>query len=239
MKKLFVAVFIGFTLSGNAQSKKISKEEAIVLIKKINTEMSLPKNYSSDIDYFIFKNHSDTIPLEISKGFYKRNGLNEHSMLVGIETIQNDKVRLVVDTNAQSMVLNKPNAKTMLVVSELEGALSMCKSILLIKNKDYNMLQLFIDQNTGIGFTKIEISFYQKTHYIKNIIMYYNSAFIPQYEQIKAPKVLINYSNISTSRIANHEFKTDKYIYFKNNTYKLNTLYKDFNLFNQLITENN
>jgi len=240
MNKLFVLIFTFLILViTNASSAVITKENASVLIKKINEEMSLCKHYSADIEYLIFKSHTDSLALEKSNGYYKRSGTNEHSMLIGIETIQNETERLVVDVNAQSMVLSKPSFKAQFLEQSMQGALALCKTLSLTKNEQSSVLEFILDRNSGIGFSKLYITYNNETHFIENITMHYTATLIPGYEEVKSPKISISYSNISTSRIGNSEFRIDHYIQTKNNTYILDTAFKDYNLFNQLSTGKN
>ena len=237
----FIVLFVALLIAQNLQSQNavITKESASIIIKKINEEMSACKYYSADIEYVIFKTHADTIALERSKGFYKRSASNEHSMLVGVETIQNEKERLVIDSNAQSMVLSLPNSKAQLLEQSMLTALTMCKTIGHIKGKQASVLQFTLDPNLGIGFSKLYITYNNKTHFIENITMYYTATFIPGYEDVSNPKISINYTNISTARVSHSEFKIDQYVQSKGKLYFLNSIYQSYNLFNQLSTENN
>lgn len=66
-------------------------------------------NYSFDIKYTSFKNHSSSEIIENSNGYYKRSGNKYVTQAVGIKTIQNEKLRMIVDTNDKVIAISNPS----------------------------------------------------------------------------------------------------------------------------------
>ncbi len=235
MKAFFctIEIFI-FCLHLNAQTQVLSKDEAKQIITKINQSMLNPKFYSANLDYSIYSSYSDSIPLEKINGFYKRNGAKEHSSIIGIETIQNEKERVVIDTGMENIILASPNLKPQLIESSMQAAVSMCKKITKTKTALGYVLSFNIDPSANLGFSNFQLEYLEEDYFISSITLFYQNANIPGYEKIQNPKVRINYSNINTSRIPNSEFEIDKYLLNKNKLYALTNAYQTYTFYNQL-----
>jgi hypothetical protein len=240
MKQIFSIIFffLGAMTLQAQQAGQLTKKEASALVKKINEKILNAKHYSCEMNYQVFNTHKDSQPLETISGFYKRSGSNEHSMLLGIETIQNEHERVVVDTSGQSIVLTQPTVKPQLIEENLQSALASCNKISLTNAGGQSIIRFIPDDRSMTNIKSMEIVYDNDRFFITSISICYVNTPIPGYDKVSNPKIVIAYSNINTSHIPNSEFKTDSYLSKKNNTYKVMETYKDYTFFNQLSKEN-
>lgn len=235
MRIILFFLLVFNTFSGYGQETIIDKNKAAEIIKSVNESILNARNFSAKLHYSIFKNHNDTVAFEQTDGFYKRNNENEHSVLLGVETIQNQQERLMVDTNSKTMLLSGPNPKVMLLNDNLNNALQICKKITLFNEKDYSVIKFYLGEKSGTGYSAIEVRYANADFFIQRLTIYCVNAFIPDFENFKNPKIQIDYNEISTSRIPASEFEISGFLEKRNNTYVLQKRYKAFDFSNQLI----
>lgn len=228
-----IAIFTLFVLlSAATQPSSISKDEAIKLIRKINEQMYAEKHFGTDLRYAIYKNHSDSVAAESIPGFYYRNGMKEHSMVIGVETIQDENQRLVVDSNSQTMLIAEPKKLGGLIDESLIAALNYCSKIERQDEGNESELILHIQQGKGIGFSKIQVKFDKKTSWIRQLTLCYVNTLLPGYEKYNSPKVEIKYLSASDDRIKRNQFVFDKYLVRVNGQYQQAEAYKTYSLTN-------
>jgi hypothetical protein len=239
-KSILISFLLLLAIQVDAQTDIISKENANAVVHKINEQILNAKFYSANLTFSIFNSYFDTIPVQTSYGFYKRSGDKLHSLLVGIETIQNNNERLEVDTAMENIIMGPPSHKPQLIESSLESALAMCKKITKTKTQIGYLLTFYLDPAASLGFSTLQIEYDDQHFFITSLTMHYLNSTIPGFESIKNPKVKISYTNINTSRIANSEFEIERYIIKDNKSiYKLNAPYKNFTFLNHLTINTN
>lgn len=86
--------------------KPAAKADVLTCYRKAIDWFAQTGNYRVCITYASFVDHSTTAAFDRSAGYYIRNGKNVHSCIMGIHTVQNDKLRFAVDTINKVMVLN-------------------------------------------------------------------------------------------------------------------------------------
>jgi hypothetical protein len=111
MKKIFFISFIILDFSNLAFSLKSagwdtsSKEELKTVYEKATAWFSSTSNCSVNIAYSSFSDHVTQKAYDHSEGFYRRDNQFVHVSSMGITTIQNKKIGLVVDSINQYLVL--------------------------------------------------------------------------------------------------------------------------------------
>ncbi|MES2618101.1 MAG: hypothetical protein V4613_09485 [Bacteroidota bacterium] len=232
-KLMFVFVLVCFNTY--AQDQNLKKTDAKEIVRKINNKILESKYFTANLNYEIFKNHNDTLVFQSLPGFYKRSGTSEHSLLVGIETIQNTNERLVIDTVNETMLLSNPVQKPQLIENSLNAAIEMCKSITLTKYNSQSKLSFNLSTDANTGFNKVEINFENATYTVSSITIYYTNAVIPGFDDISNPKITISYTNIDNSKIDKDEFKIESFLKKQNNLYVPLDRFKNFTFLNQYI----
>ena len=139
MKKLFYIplIFISLALVSFTTKPKVtsldatSKEELKNAYEKAIAWFSNNSNCKVNIKYSSFTDHTTTKAYDQSVGFYERDKNNVHVSSMGITTIQNEKICLVVDSVNQIIVLkNKTELSTAPVDSKnLSELLDNVKSL--------------------------------------------------------------------------------------------------------------
>lgn len=75
-------------------------------IKKMEAFYKSNTSYSVLITHSSFIGHNAITPFEKSEGFLIKHGTNLHSMILGIETIQNDKWKVVIDSSSNTIAVS-------------------------------------------------------------------------------------------------------------------------------------
>ncbi|HEY1047568.1 MAG TPA: hypothetical protein VGF79_14075 [Bacteroidia bacterium] len=232
MKNGIILFVFALILCSGVMPESITKDEAIKIIKKINSEMFAQKNFATNLVYKIYKHHQDSVPETQMEGYYIRNGIKEHSMIVGVETIQDEKTRLIIDTTSQSIVITDPKIVGGVIDQSLLAALDYCSKIEKIVNGKDIELVLHIKEGFGIGFSKINVVVDSKLNWIKKLVLCYVNTTLPGFENFTSPKLEINYIASNDKKVERSEFEFDKYLIKSKGVFQLSEQYKNYTLTN-------
>ncbi|MEY3099584.1 MAG: hypothetical protein RIS63_477, partial [Bacteroidota bacterium] len=73
-------------------------EKAERILVDLNSYYVEHPNYTATVTHALYSNYNAQTADETYTGYYRHNKLKEHSVLMGIETIQNEQLRVVIDT---------------------------------------------------------------------------------------------------------------------------------------------
>lgn len=107
--QLFVFSILCFSFKQGVKTNAweiASKAEVLIASEKSSDWFSKNKNYKVDITYSSFTDHSSTSAHDTYNGFYKKDNSNFHSSAMGVNTIQNEKMKLTIDTVNHMIILN-------------------------------------------------------------------------------------------------------------------------------------
>lgn len=226
---LYIVIFLIFGKRAFTQTSSawqtVTKEEIIASYKNVWDWFVQTQNYSFQLKYTSYKDHVSGEVIESSEGSYKRSGLKYKTEAVGIKTIQNEKVKIVVDTADKMIALTNPSnlSPTMQSTDELKKLLENVRAL---KKKSIGKSIVY-----RIDFTKNEL--YEAYEFVVSekglvdrLVYYYSEQTEKDYgdgENEKAiefkmkPRLEIAFTNyVIQGKITETEF-TDKSIVLADN----------------------
>lgn len=218
----------------NATWETATKDETLKAIDKAVSWFAKTPMYEVKVTYSSFVNYTINTPTDKSEGYYKRNGNNFNSHIMGTHTIQNDRMKILVDTANQIIVINnKSNISDMPVdTSSVSKMLENVKSIKKQKNES-GLIVFKIEFKPNSMYSFYEFSINEKGLF-KYVKYYYSQELIEDEEDensIKGkPRIEIFYSSYNSNVKLFTEADFSEKLYFKEENKKiiLNTNYKNF-----------
>jgi hypothetical protein len=197
-----VLVSMSFTFGENlvgvySQDNKTpanDKTKSLILnkLKSINEYYETNQNYQADVRHLLYASASGSVIEDSFSGFYKFSNGMEHSYLLGIETIQNDVIRVSIDTTNNIISISDTQKKHPFSLNDLEQSLSQCKRSSFIDTLGKTKIDLHFEPDKyPLSRLTIEIS----KNRIKNIEMWHSEPLEYTGSQTKFPRTKIEYSN--------------------------------------------
>lgn len=208
-----------------------NKTKTLILnkLKSINEYYETNQNYQADVRHLLYASASGSAIEDSFSGFYKFSNGMEHSYLLGIETIQNDVIRVSIDTTNNIISISDTQKKHPFSLNDLEQSLSQCKRSSFIDTLGKTKIDLHFEPDKyPLSRLTIEIS----KNRIKNIEMWHSEPLEYSGSQTKFPRTKIEYSNYKEkSRLKKKYFETSHILIKENNEYKPIGKYKGFTLY--------
>jgi hypothetical protein len=230
-------ILLGFLCSfkGNTDGWiKIDEKETLSALKEGMNWYGKQKNYMVSIKYESFEDYVTPIPSDKSEGYYKQEGKNYHSFALGIHTIQNERMKLIVDSARKTIVLSdKDTAARMSPYSsdEILKLLSGTKGMLKQGLKDG--MQYRIDCGKNSSFERYEF-IVGKDKMLNKLCYYLREAISHDVNNPKAiktmPRAEINFYNPVSKPVLDYkkEFDESRYVMKKDKGYVPVELFKNY-----------
>ena len=211
-----------------------SKDELVSVYKKAMEWFSTSTNYKVDVKYSSFSDHSTMTPYDNSEGYYVRSNNNFHSMVLGVQTIQNNKMRLVIDAASQIIIINN-SSKTTQALFDAKGFAELAdqlKAIKKQKNADGEIVYRMEFKPNGL-YKTCEFKL-NEIGLLTGLKYYYSKEMMEDEEDASSmngtPRVEIEYKNYQTGLSLDYEKEFSERTYFKEDGKKiiLNSEYKKF-----------
>jgi hypothetical protein len=192
--------------------------------------------YSVNVLHSSYQGHASNAKLyERSEGYFRRDADQFHSYLLGIHTIQNETVRIIVDSVQKTIHVSnveKLSTEQAMPVSWMfsKKSIEKCYEIPFGKSRVYKL-----SFPKGGSYTSFEIKISEKMN-IEEIVFYYSSSYPSDPGNPKSPKVspklVISFSGFSqTTPITKNDFSTQRYITIdKNNKILPTSAYQSYRL---------
>jgi hypothetical protein len=231
---LLLAALIGSAFTGSewitlssGQFEKIFQDQESIYKKS--------GSYSLNIKHASFQDHTSIVPYEQVDGYIRRDGNNYHSLVLGIQTVQNAKMKLEIDSADKSILIAAPD-KTFEPISmdDLKKSVSGCSAIktrVLDKGNAYR-----VEYGTKSSLESTEY-FTETSGLINKMVLYYKEMnYDPGYrERIEKfkPRIEVVFSDFKTGVKFNFkdEFDDAKYVVFANSKYSGTGKYRDYHVF--------
>jgi cobalamin biosynthesis Mg chelatase CobN len=222
--------FIGadwITLSSVEFEKVFHAQENI--FKKSNS-------YSMNIKHTSFEGHESVVHYEQVTGFIHRDGSNYHSLILGQRTVQNEKIKLVIDSAEKSILITTPDKSFDPITEDaLKKSMEGCNIIKTrALSKDANAYRLEYKKGNALEATEY---FTAEGGRITKMVMYYSEltydpGFREKLEKYK-PRVEIEFGDFKTGVRFNfkNEFDETHYIVFDGKKYSGAGDYKNYHVF--------
>lgn len=221
-----ILISLGFTTkSFNEKDKKV-----LVKLNELHQYYIQHPNYSVDIKHTLFSSAMQGASIEETfNGFYKTNGILEHSDLMGFMTIQNDKIRMVLDTQSKIIKISNTNITQPFSTETIKNSLKMCKNYSLKRIDSIDLITLEFDT---INYPLRKLSIGILNNRVMSIDMFHNETIEGLDNKKKYPHTRIDFFNYNEKyKLKKKDVSLDKFLINKNNKWELNTQYSDYKLY--------
>jgi hypothetical protein len=193
-------------------------------------------NYSVNVTHNSYENYTNTKAYESINGYFYRNNNNYHSYLLGVHTLQNERIKIVFDSINGVIAISNVEQLTA-NIADMKNYINNLKYCTAIKQ-----LVIGTDKKIRLEYLpKMEINAVEMTlaqdGTIKLLVMYYGQGIAknkadPKSVKIK-PRVSIVFSNYKTKIPFNYERTFSEVPYLKQNKkrYLLQDKYSKYKLF--------
>lgn len=243
---LNLLIFILFShdvYTQNNEWKLSSKEE---LMKQFEATRQWNRDYpcfSVDITHLSYEDYKSTIPTEKVEGFFHKCDNNYKSNILGIQTIQNEKYRVFIDSSKSLILIGNPTKENS-YPTELysESLLHECQSVKMQESRLGKKYYLQFEEAAYINSCEISIN---KDGSYKEIVLYFGK-IVDKTEanfnaQIKRPRIKILFSNYVKNPVFNYNNEFSEANYFSYDVDKKlqpSNKYRDFKINDQRINKN-
>ncbi len=214
------------------------RERAVTDFVKVN-ETYKQENLSMDIVYRMFDTYTGTEPAMQMKGyFHKREGAI-HSVLMGIETLQNDQYKIVMDNTNKTMLLTAPDSLSKKSTSgvNIQQALTVCTTVQYLEKEQEKIYKLFFKK--GFEYNEMDIHIAGKSFFIRQLDLFFEAPvnLKGEKEGPKAkPRAEISYSNVKKKPGGKPaDFYTATYMTLQNKQPAPSKKYAGYKFLNQTI----
>ncbi len=239
MRTGFVLIFLLLFVSLKAEDVRSELES---ILTKGNELYKTSPQLSMGIRYELFDTHQSTIPKETHMGSYQRQGVKNFKMLIyGTLTIQNESVLMVKDDSSEVIMLSRPNPSNYFSIDKIKYSdlLKTCTLVSKITSTESGLAGFRMEfKNLSGEMEKVELFFEQTTCLVRRVVVYYNlpSMYDPKTgkDTKESPRLEVNYSEIDlTTPIPAEIFSVNKFVWKKENTWKINKDYAAYELLDQ------
>jgi len=220
------------------QWKPVSKAEALNILSKMKLWYKEHPDYSVKVNHTSYIGYSNTTPHEQSEGYLTVRGKFYHSNMLGIETIQNAKYKITIDTSDKNIIISNPDDWNS-EVSDLvdSNALRLVTSYYLMKHD--NLISIRLDYKPGSKLERHEITL-NSDYRVSEIAFYFSRGTYDETSQEsenEKPKVVVKYSDYKLKDLSSKDdFDSENYIVLSDsNKLKPALSYSDFQLFDSRI----
>jgi hypothetical protein len=213
---------------------KIDEKETLTALKEGMNWYGKQKNYQVNILYESFEDYVTLVPSDKSEGYYKQEGKNYHSFALGIHTIQNERMKLIIDSARKTMIISDKDTATRMSPyssDEILKLLSGTKGML--KQGIKEGVQYRIDCGKNSSFERYEFTI-GKDNMLCKLCYYLREAISHDVNNPKAlktmPRAEIKFYNPVSKPALDYrkEFDESKYVVKKDNGYATTESFRKF-----------
>jgi hypothetical protein len=153
----FIIVLI---LSGFTQ-KVLQDENKLILqkLKEVNSYHLSNPNYKVQVNHILYSSPTNSEVKDLYSGFYLTSNGMEHSFLLGIETIQNEEIRVSIDSSAKIINITNPRKTAVFSHLVIEESLKQSKNKKFVEVSGKSIITLEFDsRKSPVSKLKVEIS---------------------------------------------------------------------------------
>lgn len=183
---------------------------------------------SMQITYTSFQTHTSTAIIDKSIGFYKKDGLNYHTYIMGNRTIQNSKYKFTINEESKTILVWNPDKKINTVMELDEKRLDSTIIVSLQTAQSVKGSRYRIEYQKGLGIEAIEY-FVSKTGFVNEIEFFYCRNYVNEEgaNETVYPRLNILFTDINTKYVpVKNDFENSKYFFEKDSVLYLNPTYK-------------
>ena len=238
-----LCISIGLSAQQAGQSN-VSLGQINILFKAIKENYRDMEFYSMDVIHSSYVDYQSVVPYEKSIGYFMKRKNNYCSLLMGVTTIQNEKIKLSVNPQKKFISISSPDEYMKAVFTQADFDL-FSRFITSMKRDIIGDLATYrIEYKKGLS-----LSFYEMTVNNRNIItrmkLFYEREIAVDSENPKSkrskPRMEIEFTNIKygEQQSESRKFDTGKYIHLENGKYALSDEFKDYRLVDMRVKKDN
>ncbi len=235
---IFFASTAPVVLAQNANWETVNTEDYVLFIKDIETFYNSKPSMRCNLFTNLYEDRFSSKSLESSWGDFIRQDNYLYSFMYGVKTIQNNKIRLTVDTLEKVLVITDVKSTQMespfTNIKDINFLANNIQSILKTKVNDINILKINFIDNEEINYLEL---YYTQT--LNKINVYYNAKIDEDLSASATPKLEMQFLNQIFTPIKNTEiFSIAKYVKdIGNNKYSPMPQYSNYEFFDQRLKQ--
>jgi hypothetical protein len=222
------------SFTGNWET--ITRNDFDKVMGQVGAYFDKHSTYSVNVTHASYKGYEALSPFDKMNGFYKKDGNNYSSLLLGIRTIQGPKLRVVIDSLKRSIMVTEPVTfkNSDLTVVNYEYASSYVISYKEMSTTTGTLYRVeFNDSLPRYAAYEIEVT---KNNIIRDIVIYFRDSYSVDMSRPNAPKthpkVRIDFENFNDKAVFTpEEFDVSKYVMLRGNDLVITgAAYKNYRL---------
>jgi hypothetical protein len=171
--------------------------------------------FSVNITHASYKGHSTLVAHEKMSGYFKRDGKNYKSSMMGILTIQNEKAKIVIDTMGKTILVAHPDSfepSDVITLEYIQGKKNLKSTT---KKTEDKAVRYKLEYTSG-KYSACEILFSNEGA-INEIVFLFRESFrvnpIDENSEMASPKAIISYKDLKKNPVFDKaEFDISNYI---------------------------
>jgi hypothetical protein len=172
-------------------------EKAERILVDLNSYYLEHPNYGVTVTHALYSHYNAQTADETYTGYYRRNKLKEHSVLMGIETIQNEQTKVVIDTNSKLVMVYNTIPMANSPGIEIISALKLCSSIRVNDKGTKSTIELDFQDNQ-YPLSKMVIAIVD--HRLTVLEMWHNEAVTDDNGEIIKPRTKVSYTDYQENK---------------------------------------
>jgi len=230
----FSLLFLSFR-PGDATWVNVQKEEVLQDFTAVRNWFAKNQSYQLNLKYCSFENYTTIKSADESVGYFKKSKLNYHSVMMGIETVQNEKIRVIVDSVNKTILLAESGKELQNPFGEglYSKMLDKCRALKKMDGPSEKKLRIEFPLTFHMDSYEIAI---EKKEFIKKITLYYMKAISAEEDDKNTkkskPRVEISFSGHKVNPVFSaQEFSTKRFVDFDGKNYKTTKLYSAYKIY--------
>ncbi len=204
-------------------------EKVLNKLKVLNQYYETNRNYAVDVTHMLFSSVDNPVVEERFTGFYKTMDGMEHSLLLGIETVQNHEIRVNIDTNSHTISISNVQKPVVFSITELKQSMKVSRNIKLSESDSLDIISFEFDV-TRYPLYKLDIAISKNR--IVSIDMYHAEKTDNNKGEKVYPHTRVEYSNyVENLRMKKRDFDVSDIVVKTDNTYEPDNAYKDYRIY--------
>ncbi len=240
MRVLFSVLFILLAIIGFSQVNADIASQFDNDFKLISGKLNNENNYSINTEYHFYNSHSSSQPLKVMQGYYKKKDANYKSMAMGILTIQEDKLKVFVDSANKTITLTDADKENTSVNFGVNITLlkQYCSNLLITDSSKANRTYRlnFKTPIDNIAFVEVVIDL--NTKYLKKLTLFHSNKVDilgVGNVNIDKPRTEIVFSKPVFHKNTDNEFSASLYLNIHKGNIALQKGYSSYSFYNHLL----
>jgi hypothetical protein len=224
-----------FTLFNSGEWVKVDQKEWLDAVRLGGKWFIDHKKYEVSIHYESFADYESPISKDASEGYYRRSGSDSHSFALGIHTIQNERMKIVIDSSRKIIMISNRDTSERSSPYSYSDVIKMLENTKALSKQVTEKESTFrIEFNANSPYWRYEVVL-DKGHQIKKIKMFLNTEVSPNEDDLKAlktkPRIELTLFNYKGEPAFTHsEFDESVYVSKKDDHFVATSRYEKYRL---------